>query len=320
VRDFEIVDAHVHLYRDIEKEKQALPIPGRRDRDRWGNADSIVPYMDREGVSTVVGLNFYPTGVMRRVLRSRIPGELTRTEREDAERAVERDLAAGVRRQNEWLCTLANRTGRILAGIGVQKLLSPEELVEEVELRAGQGARTVKMIPGWFHEYPNDRAFWPMYQRCAELGLAITSDTGTVGLGVHSSHPGEHNPICYGEPVHFQEVLEAFPKLTLVMCHFASAFWDQRVALARRYPNLVFDISGGFAAPHLDARDGDRALVEEDAVRVMRKVGVERMMFGSDGPHVMLQPYLEQFLRLDLTDNERQLILADNAKRIYRIS
>jgi predicted TIM-barrel fold metal-dependent hydrolase len=319
VDEFEIIDAHVHLYRDIEKEKQALPIPGRRDRDRWGNADSIVPYLDREGVSTVVGLNFYPTGVMRRVLRSRIRPGLSATDRLDAEEDVERQLVAGLRRQNEWLCDLAARTGRIVAGVGVQKLLTPEQLVAEVELRAAQGARTIKMIPGWFHEYPNDRAFWPMYRRCVELGLAVTSDTGTVGLGVHAAYPDEFNPICYGEPVHFIDVLDAFPELTLVMCHFGSAFWDQRVELARRYPNLAFDISGGFAAPHFDARDGTRALPEADAVRVMRKVGIERMMFGSDGPHVMLQSYLEQFLRLDLTDEEKQLVLAENARRIYRI-
>ena len=47
-------------------------------------------------------------------------------------------------------------------------------------------------------------------------------------------------------------------------------------------------------------------------------VGIERFMFGSDGPHVMLQPGLEQFLRLDLTNAERKQVLVDNARRIYR--
>jgi hypothetical protein len=32
----------------------------------------------------------------------------------------------------------------------------------------------------------------------------------------------------------------------------------------------------------------------------------------------MIQPCLEQLLRLDLTDGEKQLILADNAHRIYK--
>ena len=106
MREFEIINAHVHLYRDIDREKQALPIPGRRDRDRWGNANSIVPYLDRERVALAVGLNFYPTGVMRRVLRGRIPASLSMAEREDAEQQVEHGLASGLRHQNEWLCQL----------------------------------------------------------------------------------------------------------------------------------------------------------------------------------------------------------------------
>lgn len=318
--EFEIIDAHVHLYRNREKERQGLPIPGRRDRDRWGNAASIEAYMDHEGVSSVVSLNLYPTGIMRRVLLRRLPEGLSSGELEVERDRVERELANGLRRQNEWLCDLSRRNPRVIAGIGAQKLLSPEELVEEVDLRLAQGAQAVKLIPGWYHEFPDDPAFWPMYARCEELGLPIAADTGTLGLGRHMAHPDEVNTVCYGEPIRFASVLEAFPKLTIVMCHFASAFWDQRVELARRFPNLVFDISGGFNAPGIAARDGRRALAEVDAVRVIRAVGVDRMMFGSDGSHVMLQPGLEQFLRLDFTDAERRQILSENARRIYRIA
>jgi len=318
MEDFRIVDAHVHLYRDLEKEKQARNIPGRRDRDRWGNADSVIPYMDREGVSHIVVVNFYPTGIMRRVLLRKIPEGLSESERESALRAVERQLADGMRRQNDWLCNLSQQQPRIIAGIGVQKLLTPEELVEEVELRAAAGAHTVKILPGWFHEFPNDRAFWPMYQRCAELGLSVISDTGTIGLGRHQAHPDEDNKICYGQPVHFTEVLQSFPNLTLVMAHFPSAFWDERIELAEAFPNLMFDISGGFQGEGFSARDGRKAITEADAPRILRKVGIERFMFGTDGPHVMIQPCLEQFLRLDLTDGEKQLILAANAHRIYK--
>jgi predicted TIM-barrel fold metal-dependent hydrolase len=318
MEDFEIVDAHVHLFRDLKREQQGFRIPGRRDRDRWGNADAIGPFMDREGVSNVVVLSFYPTGVMRRSLRSKVPADASAAEREQAYKEIEQQLATGLRRQNEWTCKLGQDDSRIIAGIGVQKLLSPQEMVQEVELRASQGAHAVKMVPGWFHEFPGDRAFWPVYRRCVELGLPVTADTGTLGLGRHAAHPDEDNKIAYGEPVHFTEVLESFPGLTVVMAHFACAFWDERVEMAMRFPNLMFDISGGFQGPGVEARNGHRAIAEEDAVRVIRHVGVERFMFGTDGPHHMLQPVLEQFLRLDFTDDEKRRILSQNARRIYR--
>ncbi len=52
---------------------------------------------------------------------------------------------------------------------------------------------------------------------------------------------------------------------------------------------------------------------------MLRKVGVDRFLFGTDGPSVMPQPYIEQVVRLDLTDEERELLLAANARRLYRL-
>jgi predicted TIM-barrel fold metal-dependent hydrolase len=210
-----------------------------------------------------------------------------------------------------WLTLLSHDKPRLVAAVGVQLLFEPREMAEEVRLRASQGAKTVKLLPGFYFEYPDDRAFWPMYEAAEDLGLAITSDTGTLGA--------DESGVCYGEPIRFTAVLENFPRLRMVMAHFASAFWDQRVELALRFPNLYFDISGGFDAPHMEVRDGHRALNIGDAVRILRKVGIERFMFGSDGPRFRFQPAVEQVLGLDLTDAEKRALLADNARQIYRI-
>lgn len=317
--DYDIIDAHVHLYRDVATEKLALPLAGRRDRDRWGNAESIVPYMDRHGISHVVALNLFPTSLLRRRFVAKLPDRLAGQHLEDAREAIERDLADRLRAQNQWLCEVARDEPRVVAGIGIQKLLSPRAMAEEVRRRAAQGARAVKLIPGWYREFPDDSAYWPAYEACQELGLAVTVDTGSLGLGRHMAHPEQDNKVIFGEPIRLRKVLEAFPRLTVVMCHFGSAFWDQRVHLALRFDNLYFDISGGFHRHGFRARDGDRALPEADAVRVMRTAGIDRMMFGSDGPSVMVRPSLRQFLRLDLTNRERRMVLSETARRVYRI-
>lgn len=318
---YEVIDAHIHLNRNIAQEKDNFRIPGRRDQDRWGHPESINAYMDHEGISKVVSLNLLPTVPMRRALLARIPANLSGKGLEAAKADIEKELATRLKRQNEWLCQVSKENPRIVAGIGIQKLLTPQEMIEEVELRVAQGAKAVKLLPGMYSHYPNDHAFWPMYEKCQELGIPVTSDTGTSG---------ELSPegVCYGEPINFIEVLESFPRLTLVMAHLASAFWDERVEMARRYPNLYFDMSGGFNRPHGGeeegreagiARDGHRACAEEDAVRIIRKVGAVRIMWGTDGPRVMARLWIEQVLRLDLTDEEKRMILAGNAKRIYKI-
>jgi hypothetical protein len=60
-------------------------------------------------------------------------------------------------------------------------------------------------------------------------------------------------------------------------------------------------------------------LAEEDVVRVVRKIGADRVMFGTDLPGIPLQPQLEQILRLPFSEEEKRNILARNAKRILGI-
>jgi predicted TIM-barrel fold metal-dependent hydrolase len=221
-------------------------------------------------------------------------------------------MAERVRRQNAWACEVGAAHERLAPFVGVQKLLGGAGGAEEVRLGHARGAKGVKLQPGMNMFLPSDRELWPVYEAAQELGLPILTDSGTYGRAAPDGGP-------YGRPLNFVEVLESFPRLTLVMAHFASAYWDERVELAGRFPNLHFDVSGGFGADDVQARDDRRALPEEDAVRVLRKVGLHRFLFGTDGPSVMPQPYLEQILRLGLTDDERQLLLAGNARRLYAL-
>src|ERR1043166_8307938 len=154
--ELDIIDAHVHLYRSLALEKQNVQDPDRRDRDRWGNPQAITGFMDREGISKIVCLPNFPTRQMRQSLVAQIPADLPAPEIESARARVEDELRGRVRRQNEWLAQLARDNPRLVPAVGVQKLFSPEEMVEEVRLRASQGARTVKLLPGMYFEYPDD--------------------------------------------------------------------------------------------------------------------------------------------------------------------
>jgi predicted TIM-barrel fold metal-dependent hydrolase len=307
----EIIDAHVHLYRTLELEKRNVVQPGRRDRDRWGNPESAVRFMAEQGVSNMVCLPNFPTRQMRERRIAALQREAGGGAPPDLAASVEEELKDAVRRHNEWICALAREDPRFVPAISLQKLFAPDEMAEEVRLRASEGAKAVKLLPGLYFESPDDQSFWPMYEECQALGLTIISDTGTLGF----SEAG----LYYGEPFRFEPVLETFPRLHLVMAHFASAFWDERVELAKRYANLFFDTSGSFFAEGLEVRDGARAAHLDDAVRLVRAVGPDRIMFGSDGPRFAFQPQLEQILGLDLSESEKTLVFAENARRVYRI-
>ena len=163
-----------------------------------------------------------------------------------------------------------------------------------------------------------------MYEKCQELGLPVLADSGPWPIShVLAAHPlwfqVPQAHIDYAEPKNFARVLEDFPHLTLSLAHLGCAWWDERIELAQKYPNVYFDTARGFSAPDRIPVCPLRSMAEEDAVRVMHKIGVERVMFGTDFPVIAPQPQLEQILRLPLSDEEKSLILSENAKRVLHI-
>ena len=100
------------------------------------------------------------------------------------------------------------------------------------------------------------------------------------------------------------------------MAHMPGAYWDQRIEIAKRFPQVLFDTAGGFDDGHFTCRDGRRACALEDAARLIRTLGVERVLFGSDAPGADQQPQVLQLLRSGLTDGELDRVLASNARPV----
>ena len=327
MEDFEIIDVHVHLCRTKEEETNYFPLPGRREQDRWATPDRMIEYMDRNNVSKTAFMILVPRQSRGPLYEKAKLWELPEKQRRKEKERIGQQIGAIMREMNEWGCSVGRRFPRLLPFIGMSDDLGgPEAMAEELVLRASQGAKGVKMHPGQFSYYPDDEIFWPMYEECQELGLPILSDSGPWPhshlvlmypnpLGYKLSE----NQQDYAEPKNSAKVLESFPRLTLILAHLGSAWWDERVELAQKYPNVYFDTSQGFSAPDQLPVVARRSLAEEDVVRVFRKIGVDRIMFGTDLPGIALQPQLEQILRLPLTDQEKKMILSGNARRILHL-
>ena len=120
--------------------------------------------------------------------------------------------------------------------------------------------------------------------------------------------------IEYTKPINFIDVLKDFPELTLVIAHLGLGYFDESVELAERFPHLYFDTS---AAIH--GAEGELPLSDDEAVDLIRKIGTDRVMFGSDFPWFHPEWDLKRFLGLPFDEEERKAILAKNAERILSL-
>jgi predicted TIM-barrel fold metal-dependent hydrolase len=284
-------------------------------------------HMDMVGISKMILMTLIPRQFRGPLTEKAKLQGMPEKERRDAEKNLAAQLAPTMREFNEWGCEMGKRFPRILPFSCISKELGDADAIaQEVKLRASQGARGIKMHPGMFSFFPDDADLWPAYEMCQQLGLPILADSGPWPAPhalVQFSSPvfdSEASAVIdFGEPMNWSRVAEAFPRLVIILAHLGSAWWDERVELAKKYDNIFFDTSQGFAASDRIPYCSHRSLAEEDAVRIFRKIGVDRIMFGTDFPGLPFQPQVEQVLRLSLTDEEKKMILAENAKRLLRI-
>jgi len=325
--DFEIIDTHGHMVRTLEEEVNYFVVPGRRACNRYATPEKAIEYMDRNGISKMVFLTLIPRQYRGPLVAKAKLAGLPEAQRRKEEKKIAEQIGPLMREINEWGCQVGKRFPRLFPFSSISRELGDAKAIaREVELRASQGAKGIKLHPGMFSHFPDDEEMWPAYEKCQALGLPIVADSGlwpAPHVLVEFPSPvvtsEQQAVVDYAEPKNWARVLEAFPRLTAVLAHLGAAWWDERVELAQKYPNVYFDTAQGFAAPDRVPYCPHRGLAEGDAVRIFRKIGVERILFGTDFPGIPPQPQLEQILRLPLTDKEKRLILAENAKRILHI-
>ena len=302
--DNPVIDAHVHTYPSREIGRQAMMGSGRTDYG--GTIDELSGIMDRAGIERAVMVNMTPVADMRDAALAKIPSDLTPERRAAAEADVQQQLIGRLQRRNQWTCEVARDDPRFVAFIGLDPSMGGEGMVSEVEARHAEGARGIKLHPAAQRFYPADSRLWPVYERAQELGLPVTYHSGAFALGPRA--------VDFAEPRQFPEVLQAFPRLTVVLAHTGLGDFDACQELARAYANVYFD-----CCAVVNGTEPSPALGDDEAAAALRQVGIDRVMFGSDYP--WFDPALDaaRIQRLPLSEAEKRAVLYDNAVRILKL-
>jgi hypothetical protein len=173
-----------------------------------------------------------------------------------------------------------------------------ERAVKELGLR---GAKFQQAAQAFF---PNDRRFYPLWEKCVELKIPVLFHCGTTGLG--AGMPGGLGiKLKYVDPLPIDDVAADFPELTIICAHPAWPWTDMAIAIAIHKANVYVDLSGWspkYFPPQL-TRDINSRLKN-------------KALFGTDYPFIKPDRWLRDFEQLDLKPEVRQKVLLDNAKKV----
>ena len=170
-----------------------------------------------------------------------------------------------------------------------------DDVEAEVERIMALGLKGIKLHPEFQHFVIDEPAMLPVYK-----GIA-----GKLPLLIHMVDQNRDS----SSPVRLARVLDKFPDLVVIAAHFGGYMqWEE----SRKYllgRNLFMDTSSSLA--YLDPAT---------AVEMIRSHGADKFMFGSDYPMWRQRDELDRFLRLDLTEAEREAILYQNAAKLLGVA
>ena len=221
-----------------------------------------------------------------------------------AERNIDSALVLPVATKPSQQTTINNWAAEIMGdGLYCCGTVHPDaqDAVDEVGRIKKLGLYGVKFHSEYQHFCPDDERMFPIYERISELGLLAVFHGGWDPFGEGDIR---------ATPQSFARVCEAFPDLKVVAAHLGGMkLWsDVERYLAGRYDDLYMDV--GVVARYID---------DETLLRIIRKQGADKVLFGSDVPWDDPAHEMAMIERLPLTHEEKELIFYKNAEKLLGV-
>ena len=157
------------------------------------------------------------------------------------------------------------------------------------------GLKGVKLHPDIQRVAIDDPRMLKIYELC-EGRLPILMHTGDSRFD-------------YSNPNRMKPVLDTYKNLTVIGAHFGGwSVWDEAERMLSGYERFYVDSSSSLYE-----------MTPERAEQLIRIYGVERVLFGTDYPMWEIKTELERFMRINLTESEREDILYNNTARLFSI-
>jgi predicted TIM-barrel fold metal-dependent hydrolase len=169
------------------------------------------------------------------------------------------------------------------------------------------GVKGFKFHPSVQAFYPNDRNAYPLYEVIAEARLPALFHTGQTGVGA-GTRAGGGIRLKYSRPMHLDDVAVDFPDMPIILAHPSFPWQEEALSIATHKPQVYIDLSGWspkYFPPLL--------------VQYANTLLKDKTLFGTDYPVISPERWLEEFAKIDIRTEVRQLILKDNAVRLLRL-
>lgn len=223
---------------------------------------------------------------------------------------IDAETRRGWKTSNDYAASLVRRFPQ--AFIGSFAAIDPwkgemaiRELERAVKELGMMGIKFQQAIQGF---YPNDRHFYPLYEKAVELGVPVLFHCGTTGAGAGLPGGGGFR-LDYTRPIpYIDDVACDFRELTIITAHPGWPWIEEQIAVLLHKANVYMDLSGW--AP----RYFPESLKREINGRLQDKV-----LYGSDYPEIPPKRWLDEFQAGGYKPEVVEKVLYKNAIRVLNL-
>lgn len=176
-----------------------------------------------------------------------------------------------------------------------------ENPTQEIRRIHELGLKGIKFHPDYQEFMVDDPRVFPLYEEAAALHLPVTFHTGRDPLSPDLIHaPAEK----------MARIADLFPQMTIIAAHMGGM----------STPEEADAFLVGKLNVYLDTAFISHFLTPEQAAPMMRRHGLDRILFASDSPWSRSCDELDFLQQCGFTSSELELILGENARRLLKIS
>lgn len=186
-----------------------------------------------------------------------------------------------------------------LAGVdptrGIAQLKDLDYAIDEL------GFVGAHLYPHWFGLAPDHARYYPIYARCAELGVPIM-----MQIGHNLVYSRKRRLASVGRPICLDTVAIDFPELTLIGIHIGVPWTDEAISMAWKHDNIYL-AGDAYAPKHWPAQ----------FVHYANTYGSHKVLFGTDWPVIDPQRAVAEVAALGLRKESHGRLMRDNALRLF---
>lgn len=155
--------------------------------------------------------------------------------------------------------------------------------------------------PHWFRLPPDAPRWYPIYARCAELGIPIM-----MQVGQNLIYQKDVRLPSVARPILLDQIAIDFPELTLIGIHIGMPWTDEMIAMAWKHERVFIGIDA-YAPKHLPA----------SLLHYMNSYGRGKVLFGTDWPVIAPGRAMDELTAHQLRPEAHRAVIRENALRIF---